>query len=514
MSIKSIFSISVLFLVSIIHAQTTISAQLLDSTKLAPIPYASIQLNSNTGVISNETGFFTLIINKQVSPQDTITISCLGFNEQKFSVPSFKDSIIYLSPKIIDLDEVVITSKQYSLEEIIDKIKANLDSNYEKDFTKRKLFFRDSYYNELDKTDIQITKSTIPDINQALIDSVIDAIPKLTDSHTEILGELYGKLSQGSPQKMDMFKASELYDKNNEVSLENYEKRFNNIFKKYVKRDSYFKIKSGWFGTKEEIDSSLFGDETPKKTQEEEQTEALIAAQKEKEKKRKENFLKYRKSQIHRVATNNFLIEDSELNFLEKSNRYQFELLDYEFLNGEIVYKISFEPKRREDFKGIMYVNTDDFAIIRLDYSNVKPLRKLSLLGISYNEYLSEGTIIFEKNSNELYALKYMDKTTGQKVGIKRPFKIIEKNKNVKGRRKQNEVAADIHFIVRNIDKTQLVVFENTNITQVDFESFKEDSKVLPTYLKAYDPEFWKGYNIIEPNEAIKTFKIEDDTSD
>lgn len=514
MSIKTILLILSVSLFLSMQGQQTISAQLLDSTKLDPIPYASIQFNQNSGVISNENGFFTLIINKNITPEDSLTISCLGFNEYKFPVSSFKDSIIYMSPKIIDLDQVVITSKQYSLDEILEKIKANLESNYEKDYTKRKLFYRESYYNELDKTDVKLTESTIPDINQALIDSVINAIPRSTDNHTEILGELYGKLGPGNPQKMELFKASELYDKTNEVSLENYEKRFNNIFKKYVKRDSYFKIKSGWFGTKEEIDSSLFGDDSSKKTAEEEQTEALIKAQKEKEARRKENFLRYRKAEIHSTASNDFLKEDAQLNFLEKSNRYEFKLLDYEFLNGEVVYKISFEPKRKEDFKGVMYVNTDDFAIMRLDYENVKPLRKFSLLGISLKQYLLEGTIIYEKNSNERYALKYMDMSFGQQVGIKRPLKIIEKNKNVKGRRKQNEVAADIHFIVRNIEKKQLVVFENTSISQIDFESFKEDSNVLPTYLKAYDPEFWKGYNIIEPNEAIKSFKVEESSTE
>lgn len=508
MSIKKGFFILVACSFISLQAQKTISAQLLDSTKLTPIPFASIQYNKLSGVISNENGMFTITINQETTELDTLTISCLGYNEYKLSIPSIKDSVLLMSPKIIDLEEVVITSKQYTLEEILERIKTNLKSNYETDFTKRTLFYRQSYYNDIDRGDIKLTESTIPDINQSLIDSVLNAIPKSTDNHTEILGEMYGKLDLGSAQKMEIFKASELYDKANELSLENYEKRFNTIFKKYVKRDSYFKIKSGIFGTKEEIDSSFFGDEPPKKTKEEEQTEAFIAEQKEREAKRKDNFLKYRKSQIQATANNHFFKEDPQLNFIEKSRRYEFNLLDYEFLNGELVYKISFEPKRSEDFKGIMYVNTEDFAIIRVDYKNVKPLRKFSLLGLSFKQYLQEGTMIFEKNDNDKYSLKYMDISTGQQVGIKRPLKIIEKNKNVKGRRKQNEVAADIHFVVRNVEKRQLVIFENSLISELEYTNFKEKPNVLPTYLKAYDPEFWQGYNIIEPNQAIKSFKV------
>ena len=154
-----------------------------------------------------------------------------------------------------------------------------------------------------------------------------------------------------------------------------------------------------------------------------------------------------------------------------------------------------------------MYVNTENFAVIRVDYENVKPLRKFSLLGISYKEHIKKGTIIFQKNDNDKYSLKYMDESTGQIVGIKRPVKIIEKNKNVKGRRKQNEVSAKVHFIVRNIEKTELIVFESNPISQTHFKSFSENPNVLPTYLSSYDPTFWEGYNIIEPNEAIKNWK-------
>jgi hypothetical protein len=158
-----------------------------------------------------------------------------------------------------------------------------------------------------------------------------------------------------------------------------------------------------------------------------------------------------------------------------------------------------------------MYVNTEDFAVVRVDYKNVKPLSKFSLLGISMKKYLKEGTIIFQKNDNEKYTLKYRDESLGERVGIKRPFKIVEKNKNVKGRRKQNELKGDIHFIVRNIEKTELVVFETDAISESDFKNFKEKSLVTPTQLNQYDPEFWKGYNIIEPNKAIKEFKVLDD---
>ena len=40
-----------------------------------------------------------------------------------------------------------------------------------------------------------------------------------------------------------------------------------------------------------------------------------------------------------------------------------------------------------------------------------------------------------------------------------------------------------------------------------------ETPNILPEYLDAYDPSFWEGYNIIEPNEALKIELIETDVN-
>ncbi|MFI1745277.1 carboxypeptidase-like regulatory domain-containing protein [Thalassobellus sediminis] len=484
-------------------AQESINAKILDSTSQKPIPFATISINSNSGVISNNNGEFLLYLRKKTSKKDSVIIRCLGYESKRFLAKTFHDSIVFLSPKSIELDEVLVSNKNYTTEEIIEKTKENLATNYDFNFIKSKLFYRASYFTNVLKNDVKIKKTTIPEFNQVFIDSLLIAMPKNSDDYIEILANMYGKSGTIDSQKMDIIKASRLYDKSKEINFESYEEKINSIIKTHVKRDSYFKIKSGIFGTKQEIDSSFYDSEKPKK----DETEAFIEEQKKKEKERKENFLKYRKGSISRLQQNSFTFEDSDLNFLEKSNRYDFKLEDYSFLNDDFVYIISFTPKRSEDYKGTIYINTDDFAIIRVDYENVKNLRNFKLLGISYQHYLKRGTLIYEKNTNEKYALKYAEEETGNKFGIKRPLKIIEKNKHTKGKRKQNELSSDIHFILSNREKKELVVFENNPITETIFTTFEEQPKVEPITLPKYDPEFWKGYNVIEPNQAIKDFK-------
>lgn len=487
------------------HSQESFSAKIIDSLSQEPIPYATISINDNSGVISNANGDFLIYLNKKSAKHDSLKIRCLGYQTKQFLVKTFKDSIVFLNAKAMELDEVLVSNKNYTPEEIIEKVQENLENNYKHNLTKSKLFYRASSFQNLIKSDVEVNKSTIPEFNQQFIDSIVTAIPKNADDYTEILANLYGKPGDGDDQKIDIIKASHLYDKNADLSFDSYEEKLNTILKKHVKRDSYFKIKSGFYGVKTDIDSTAF--DFGEQKEDVKKTEAMLEEEQKKEAERKKDFSNYRKSAIARLEHGSFIFEDSDLNFLEKQNRFDFKVEDYSFLNDEFVYKISFTPKRKEDFKGTIYVNTDDFAIVRIDYENVKNLKNFKLLGLSYSKKLKKGTLIYSKNETEKYALKYAELEEGSQFGIKRPLTIIEKNKHVKGRRKQNELDTDIHFIMTIKEKSELVVFENENISEVTFNNFEEKPKVEPVYLPKYDPEFWKGYNVIEPNQAIKDFK-------
>ncbi|KJD37017.1 hypothetical protein PW52_00730 [Tamlana sedimentorum] len=496
-----VFSLSITSVV----AQHSINARLIDSVSQKPIPFANITLGKKLGVISNADGVFQIHFKKNPSPQDSLMISCLGYENKTIPVLKFKDSLLLLSPSSIELDEVLVSNKHYTADEIIEKVYENLEQNYSAPFNKSRLFYRVSYFNKMLKKHVDVKKTTIPELNQKFADSILNILPNTNADYTEILGDFYTTTSDIiDDAKLDIIKASHLYDKNNAVSFDGVEERLNTILQKRIKRDSYFKVKSGLFGTKTEIDTTIFNDEP---TKEEKQTEAFLQAQKKKEEARKKQFLSYRKSDLIDLQESSFIFEDSDLNFIYKPNKYEFEIVDHLFLNEAFVYKITFKPKRGADYKGVLYINTDDFAVVRADYQNVKQLKSFNLLGISYEKNLFKGLFIYEQDDAKNYKLKYAESVDGTNFGIKRPFKIIEKNKNTKGRRKQNEISTDIHFIMSNSEKRELVVFENSTLSESSFNNFKENPDVKPTYLPDYDPTFWEGYNVIEPNQAIKSFK-------
>tara|TARA_R110002073_G_scaffold279026_1_gene442784 strand:- start:14692 stop:16245 length:1554 start_codon:yes stop_codon:yes gene_type:complete len=488
---------------SFIVQSQVISAKVVDTTTQKPIPYVTIQFNKS-GVITNGEGRFSFLPKEQIKATDSLIISCIGFGTVSKALNQFKDSIIYLTPKTIELKEVILTNKKYTAKELIEKVKENITKNYNFDLTKKRLFYRESNHQNFVKSNYTLKKSTIDALNKPFLDSVVQSIPKTNDYYTEVLCDLYGNYSSEN-QKIDLIKASELYDKNNEMGVAALEEKFNRIINENVKSDSYFKIKSGIFGQKLDMDEF--------KGEQIDSTDAAalkkkLDDEKKREAEKKENFAKYRRSSLTAKLDDLFFNEKSKLNFIQKSRKYNFQMRDLTYLGNDAVYVVAFEPKGAADYKGVLYINYDDFAILRVDYENVKNLKNFRLLGISYQRFLAKGKMIFAKGNDNRYNLQYLESEDASRFGIKRPLKIIEKNKHVKGRNKQNELYVKLDMAMINSDKHEVVVFDTQNTTEVTFADFKENNEMLPTYMPRYNPEFWKGYSIMEPNQAIKNFTI------
>ncbi len=495
MTHKTIGTFILVFLCTAITSAQTITSKVVDKKTNEPIPYATVQVSENQGIITNEEGRFSITLDNISKEIDSIYISSMGYEKIGLAVENVTDSIIYIAPKAIALKSVFVSNKKLTVDEIIENVEERLEQNYHFDLTQKRLFFRQSEFNSLNTFDIEFKKSTIEELNKQFIDSVTKLIPRKSEYYTETLCDYYGGPEK---RKINIIKAAELYDKNNSGSMEALSERLEKIFKENVRPDSYLKIKSGIFGTKVQVDSIL-----------ENNDEATAAKEELDDKKEdKSHFLKYRRSAIQGLFKNMFFQEDPTLNFIRKSNRYEFKLVDYTYMDDSSVYIIDFSPKRKEDFKGTLYVNTENFAIMRVDYENIKLLRNFRLLGLSYKENVYKGTTIFTKGPDNKYTVKYLEKIKGNIFGVDRPLKVIEKNKHVKGRRKQNELALEIDAGIGNVNKYEIVVFDAKQISEADYNSSQENTSIKPEYLSKYNPEFWKGYNIIEPNAAIRQFTV------
>ena len=476
------FIIFLLFAVNL-KAQS-ISVKILDSISFNPIPFATVYFSNSSGVISDENGDFELIKN-ELNDEDSLFISSMGYKKVSYSLNRFNDSIIFLSPKPIELNNVIITNRKLSSQEIIEKIKAAITQNYQTDLSENKIFYRKEYNSTIEKFEINKFKSSIDNVNDLLIDSLLLNLPSENKSVTEVLSNYYGNFEEDN-QKINLIKSRETYKKDNEI-LESLNSKLEESLKKSLKSNSYFKIRSGLlpFSGDLEFDGLWDIDST---------NQAALKKANDDEIKRKENFANSIKGRVSNIYSNLFYNDATDLDFILKSNRYEFSNPELNYLGNQLVYVITFRPKGSKDYKGTLHINSDDFAIVRIDFKNVKSLFKLKLLGFSSDNYLVEGRMVFSKLDKKKYSLTYFQVSSGSKAGIDRPFKIIEKNKFVKGRRKQNQISFNLDFIVNSLNKVELRVFQSKSIDLNLYDNLKEENKILPEYVDEFKTNFWEEF--------------------
>ena len=476
------FIIFLLFAVNL-KAQST-SVKILDSISFAPIPFATVSFSNSSGIISDENGDFELIKN-ELNDEDSLFISSMGYKKVSYSLNRFNDSIIFLSPKPIELNNVIITNRKLTSQEIIEKIKAAITQNYQTDLSENKIFYRKEYNSTIEKFEINKFKSSIDNVNDLLIDSLLLNLPSENKSATEVLSYYYGNLEEDN-QKINLIKSRETYKKDNEI-LESLNSKLEESLKKSLKSNSYFKIRSGLlpFSGDLEFDGLWDIDST---------NQAALKKANDNEIKRKENFANSIKGRVSNIYSNLFYNDATDLDFILKSNRYEFSNPELNYLGNQLVYVMTFRPKGSKDYKGTLHINSDDFAIIRIDFKNVKSLFKLKLLGFSSDNYLIEGRMVFSKLDKKKYSLTYFQVSSGSKAGIDRPFKIIEKNKFVKGRRKQNQISFNLDFIVNSLNKVELRVFQSKSIDLNLYDNLKEENKILPEYVDEFKTNFWEEF--------------------
>jgi hypothetical protein len=488
------FLVSFLLFINNFGYSQELSAVVLDSLNQNPIPFASIYLKSGSGAVSNEEGRFQLHYKDEEVIKDSLFISCMGYKTLRLSLDQLQDSTFYLQPKAIALKSVILSNKQLSAKEIVKAIQEAIPQKYELGLTEKKVFFRETGNSKFEKLNLNIKKTTIEEFNQVFWDSILTKIPKTNQWYQEFVGTLYGDYTKGN-QKMELDKALDLEDKEKSDIFKSTEKLFDNIIKENVKSTSYFKVRSGIIGAKLETDEINSAKQDTLSTE-------------EKELHRKKDFLSWKKNKFTNLLKNLFKENELNISILNKASKYNFSVNNLTFFGDTPVYILDFSPKKNADFAGRLYVDADRLALIRLEYKNIQNITDFSMLGVSYLEDLKEVIVQFKKGFNGKYSTEYLEFNSGFKGGFERPFVITEKNKVVRGRNKQNYLKMDLDIATRQYQKYQLVIFETTPISQEAFDAIKEEPKVLPVNLTEYDPNFWEGYSIIEPNKAIKAFKV------
>ena len=126
----------IFFLVLTKTSSQEISGIVLDSLTKQPISFANIISNFNKNTITNEEGRFRLFKDILFTNRDSIYVSSIGYNSLTILVTDLiKESKIVLSPKIIELETVIVTNREkLTAIQIINKVKENWKSWQESNY--------------------------------------------------------------------------------------------------------------------------------------------------------------------------------------------------------------------------------------------------------------------------------------------------------------------------------------------------------------------------------------------
>ncbi|WP_460218999.1 carboxypeptidase-like regulatory domain-containing protein [Psychroserpens sp. MEBiC05023] len=490
---KNYFS-SILFLIFTYASNAQqLTATIVDKVTNTPIPFVAIQTAEFKGVISNEEGVF--IIDLEDVDSNTIELTCLGYQALTLSIEAIKTSnhIIQLSPAINELNTVYLTNTRPHVDSIISRVKRNLKANYKNDTLSYNFFYRETAHIDFDNLNLKVKKAShfkkrqLVEANESL-QSMGDEIMNGNFVHfTDYSGNLHVKTSQ--QQKLDIKKATKIINSNKDISLDNIQEKAQNIVLRYLDTTQTYKLKTGLFKIEDSLSLVEEGDKTENPN--EFDTENLRAS-------------------TSSILNKSRLGSHSMLEKVLNTENYEYQLVNANFINDEMVYLIAFKPRRsRAQFTGNIYVSDDSYAILKLDYQYAKGKRgeKVNLrliLGVKYIENVNQGTIIYKKNKNVFYEPRYIKAESGEYFYIHRPLKFIE-NSFAK-----NKTAFDFKIEGQTKHREELLFSDVSSLDLTIFDTLKEPKTVTFESLRKYDANVWSGQETLAPTTELKTFDAED----
>lgn len=478
------------------------SVQIVDAETKEPIPYANISINNDESLISNAEGYFS-VPSSRMNSDAILVVSYMGYNNYQLSLKnvSNKSYVINLIPATYSLDEVVVPNKRPDPQQLMAEVKKRAAENYKTSVpSKSTVFFRTSSTFKPSTFNFEIDKSSGFNKNQLaktnadlkkFSNSLISSPPQL---FTDILGNYYtgSKQADGKTavdQKFEVIKATRLNDENRSTDMEDLQKGFGKIVLQHLDSTKYYRIKSGWFGSKDTLTLRKDGMTNKKQKKRTNQSSA--------------------KSQLTAFLRNHNPA-NGKLDFITNYDYYDF-VYEGAQLSPEntFIYILSFKPRKgKAKFNGKIYISETDFGVVRTDFAlaDGKTLGGINvklLLGVKASDNHRVGTLLYKKNdSDKGYHLHYASLEEGQYAYINRPLKFIEISKEDK-----DVVAFDLKIELNSSLKTEFLTMSTAQSSQQNFDKVKEDEFTY-IQLKKYNPSIWKQYNVIEPVEEMKRFQV------
>ena len=466
-----------------------INGIVLDGNTKEPLLYTNIYvLNTSKGTISNERGHYSMNI-AGLNKTDTLCFQYLGYKTRNISIAELEaDSVVYLKEDLINLSDVLVFAQQPDAIEIVKKVLKNKDRNYKTTSHKKLTFVRTRTAEDIETFNLDHKKSTIPEIDRKSINALGDRINKHSTSFEDFLGEFYfDKSKKASEFKVDPIRAVILKEDDLTEPGE-MAKALQNALTN-TKENEYWKVKSGVFSTKMDT---------------EDLTNEQVKDSLGNRKMRTKMFTEFSDEQFDFIQLTN----KDEWDFLYNTGKYDYLLNGGTHINGENVYIIDFTPKKNGLYLGRMFISIETSALIRADfkYAPERTGRSINLLGFGLKETNFYGSIYFEKKQDN-YELKYSSRKKGMDFSLDRNFSLIKKQDKAVFNKKVDEIKVGINMKLKMEELVEMIVLKSQDISNHQYINFEQPSYVEAIFVKQFDDNLWKDYDIIEPTQQMKDYK-------
>jgi len=470
----------------------SVSGLVMDTETKETIPFATVQIGENFGVITNGEGIFE-INTERFSAKDSLSFSFMGYEKQQIALKNFnKKDTVFLKQSVNTLDKVYLIDKNLNPETIIYSVKANLAKNYPKTTQKLTAFQRTRQNNHVIDIDFEVKKAdfvkkeTLKNINTEL-----DSFSKRSkDNSSNIYYDTYLDIykSAENPFKVDVKKGTKLFNRERSTSSDNIQNKALGIIAKKIESSNSFKLRSGILPMSDSVELKSFF-----------LRKVDTISLKEKSRNISSTFNQYSFG------------DNTDFDFITDNNKYSYiikKAIDY---NDEMVYVLSFEPDRGSaKYTGDLYISSNTFAVLKMDYKLAegetgKNLNLKFLLGIKYEETEKSVLVIYQKSTTKkYYNPKYIKVNSKQYTYFNRSLTFIENNKD-----RQDRIKLKFDILSEAIvNKENEILLLNTEmISESTYENFKQKEVVELETIEQYDPILWESYNIIAPDKAIKEFE-------
>lgn len=481
-----------IFLFATVGFSQSIAGTILDKETGETIAFATIQIGDSYGVITNNEGNFE-IATSRFTPNDSLVFSFLGYKRKAIAIKDFTERKIFLVPDVNTLSEIYLIDKNLDPLTIMEKVNENLSNNYPKQSEKLSVFERSKNTNKTVNSEFSIKKADFVDkkivreVNAELESMIAKSKGSSSTTYYDTYLEIYK--NDADSLKLDIKKGTKLINLAKNTSTDNLQnKAFATIANKLESSNS-FRLRTGIIPISDSVDL--------RKTFSVEQKNDTLN-------------LKYKNQKLSRLFEDFGFGKYSDFDFITDYKKYDFTIAKAFSYSDELVYVLDFEPKRGSaKYSGELYISADTYAVLKAKYklAEGKSGEKINLkllLGIKYEELNREVQVIFNRNENNSYFLKYLKTNVEQYMYINRSFTFIENNKNRKERMKLK-----LDILSEGINKTEneILVIDSNPITAADFEKITQENKTTVETIEKYDPSVWAPYTIISPNQAIKDFE-------